>query len=223
MQNQFNVSLRGFVAYKPVKQGNGPAVIGVGINIHPRLTQYARVLAFGRDTSNAVMKFLDRGSVVELKGTLTYRVKHDKGGGPELGITIKTNSVTFCRRGEQHYLKTEVVGNLESAPRPSHTFDGTPVSNFDVRLTQFQKGQKPVTIGATVASFGSLADACNAHLYRGRQVAVKGELRVQHWNDRHGNPQTALAVKADKVKFLAHTRAHKDARARERTGVAKAA
>ncbi len=212
MENSFNVSLKGFIAHKPVSKGGSMTVLGVGVNITPKLTQYMRVLVFNRENTRTLMKYADRGSMVELKGTLSYVIKQGRNGQPKMDITIRTGWATLVQRGGEQYLKATVTGNLGANPRASKTWNGVAVSNFDVLLDiKDRKDAKPRTISATVAAFGKLAAACNSYIYRGRQVEAKGELRVQEYSDRNGNAQVGLAVKAHEVKFLSHTRGYRKA------------
>lgn len=210
MENKFRVALKGFVAHKPVSQGGNMTVLGVGVNITPTLTQYYRVLVFNKENTKTLMKYADRGSVVELKGNLSYVVKKGCNGAPKMDVTIKTGWATLCPRGGEQYIKAEVVGNLAANPRGSETWNKVTVSNFDVLVDiKDRKNAKPRTIGTTVAAFGKLASACNSYIYRGRQVQVEGDLRIQEYQDRNGRPQVGLAVKARDVRFLAHTRAYR--------------
>ncbi len=211
MENKFRVALKGFLAHKPISQGGNITIMSVGVNINPKTTQYMKVLVFNRDNTRTLMTYGDRGAIVELKGNLSYVTRRGRDGKPRLDITVKTGWATLCQRGGEQYLKAEATGNLAANPRNSHTWNDVSVSNFDILLDLKEKNCKPRTIGATVAAFGKLADACNRYIYRGRQVRVEGDLRVQTWPDRSGNPQVGLAIRAAEVKFLAHSHAYRQA------------
>ena len=212
MQNKLEVNVKGFVAYYPVKANYKLTILGIGVHIDPRHTEYIKVLLFGDDAKNAMD--YQKGMAVQFKGELDLKTKRQKDGkGLKAELVVRTFKMEQCGRTEPHYLRAiAVTGNLEGDPRPSQTRNGTEVSNFEVVVDRSYKGKYSKTRVA-VSTFGKIGNACNIHLYRGRQVSGEGDIRLKHWTDRNGMPQANLTVIASNVKFLAHTRAKKAAMA----------
>ena len=206
MQNKIEVNVKGFVAYYPVKANYKLTIMGIGVHINPRHTEYLKVLVFG-DEAKRAMEY-PKGMTVEFKGEIDLKTRKQKNGKAlKTEIVVRTFKIDPCGRTELHYLRaTELVGNLEGDPRPSRTRNSTEVSNFEVVVGRSYKGKYSKTRMA-VSAFGRIGSACNSYLYRGRQVAVEGDIALKHWTDRNGMPQANLTVAASKVTFLSHTRA----------------
>lgn len=54
-----------------------------------------------------------------------------------------------------------------------------------------------------VSVFGPQAETCQAHLQKGRQVAVVGRLRFREWQRVDGQRRSEYWIVADRVDFLA--------------------
>lgn len=53
-----------------------------------------------------------------------------------------------------------------------------------------------------IVTHGHTAEACAKNLTKGRQVAIDGSLRQEHWQTKDGQKRSALKVVAHQVKFL---------------------
>ncbi len=203
--NILNANIKGFLAHKPILAANGKMVImDIGVESNPLKPVYYEIKVFG-PSAQAVMKYLDRGSIAEVSGALNFSARQGKGGRLITKMSVSTDSVKFCKRGEKHFARLIAVGNLGANPQGSKTANGTEVASFDVAVNRTARG-KERTDWIAVAAFGGLGTACLSYLYRGRQVKVVGAMRVARWKGRDGKERAELSVQAASVDFLAHSK-----------------
>lgn len=106
------------------------------------------------------------------------------------------------------YQKLTIVGHLGRDPELRYTPAGSPVCNFSVAANRKRKDGDDAVTWFRVSCWGSLGEACNEYLAKGRQVLVEGVLTP----DTDGHPKTftrsdgtagaSYEVKAHVVKFL---------------------
>jgi single-strand DNA-binding protein len=84
------------------------------------------------------------------------------------------------------YQKIMILGNLGRDPELRYTPNGSPVANFSVAVNK-KRDDNEVTAWFRVTCWGSLAEACNQYLSKGRQVFVEGELQA---DPSTGGPRT---------------------------------
>jgi single-strand DNA-binding protein len=106
------------------------------------------------------------------------------------------------------YQKILIVGNLGRDPELRYTPAGSPVCNFSVAVNR-RRNDEDVVVWFRVVAWGSLAEACNTYLSKGRQVLVEGELLSDHatggpkvYTRSDGTAGASFEVKAHVVKFL---------------------
>jgi single-strand DNA-binding protein len=84
-----------------------------------------------------------------------------------------------------------LVGQLTRDPEARQLKDGKTVCELRVAVNDRQD-RPPLFID--VATFGAGADACAAHLVKGRQVAVTGRLVHQEWEAKDGSKRSKHQV-----------------------------
>ena len=94
------------------------------------------------------------------------------------------------------------VGRMGVDPEMRYTPDGRAFTRFRLAVDQPPRNGERETLWLTVLSFGRLAEQVNDLGQKGRLVLVQGRLRVRTYEDREGNPRTAVEVIADRVRFL---------------------
>ena len=199
--HELNIEIKGFATFKPVLRANGKmALLKVGVQVDPLRRDYYDVLVFGPAAKYA-SRCVDRGAIVKVEGKLDFSVREGRRGGVNAKATVTTDDVTFCKRGEQHYAKLTVVGELGTNPYHSRTTNGTDVSSFQVKAVRTRRGRKR-TDTVDVSVFGGKAKACQSYLYRGRCVRIEGPVQVSKYRGRDGKLKASLDAQATDVKFL---------------------
>ncbi len=199
--HELNIEIKGFATFKPVLRANGKmALLKVGVQVDPVRRDYYDVLVFGPAAKYA-SRCVDRGAIVKVEGKLDFSVRQGRRGGVNARATVVTNEVTFCRRGERHYAKLTVVGELGTNPYHSRTANGTDVSSFQVKAVRTRRGRER-TDTVDVSAFGATAVACQSYLYRGRCVRIEGPVQVSKYRGRDGRQKASLDVQASDVRFL---------------------
>ena len=201
--NILSAHIRGFLAHKPILATNGKMVIlDIGVESNPLKPVYFEVKVFG-PAAQAAVEYLDRGSIAEVSGALNFSARQGKRGKLITKLSLVTDSVKFCKRGEEHFARLTAVGNLGANPQSSKTANGTVVASFDVAVNRTVRG-KERTDWIAVTTFGRSATACLSYLHWGGQVKVVGPLGVSRWTARDGKVKAGLSVQASSVDFLAH-------------------
>jgi single-strand DNA-binding protein len=100
-----------------------------------------------------------------------------------------------------------LIGNLGRDPEMRYTQGGTAVCNLSVATTRkWRNKQSNEMVEETewhkVSVFAELAELCNRHLVKGRQVYVEGRLQTRSYDDKDGVKKYSTEVKADVVTFL---------------------
>ena len=199
--HELNIEIKGFATFKPVLRADGKmALLKIGVQVDPLRRDYYDVLVFGPAAKHA-SRHVDRGAIVKVEGKLDFSVRQGRRGGVKAKTTVTTNEVTFCRRGERHYARATVVGELGTNPYHSRTANGTDVSSFQVKTVRTRRGRE-MTDTVDVSVFGGKANACQSYLYRGRCVRIEGPVQVSKYRGRDGRQKASLEVQASDVRFL---------------------
>lgn len=199
--HELRIEIRGFATFNPVLKGNGKmALMKVGVQVNPIKRDYYDVLLFG-PAAKDISRYVQKGSIVTVEGILDFSVRRGKRGGVKAKATVTTNEVRFSSRGEEHYARATVVGELGTSPYHSRTANGTAVSSFQVKTVRTRRGKRR-TDTVDVSAFGGKADACQSYLYRGRCVRIEGPVQVSRYRGKDGNEKASLDVRASDVKFL---------------------
>jgi single-strand DNA-binding protein len=97
-----------------------------------------------------------------------------------------------------------LTGRLTRDPEADKTEGkGTSVSNMRVAISRPPRGgeEQPAQYW-TVVAYGPLADVCNEHLEKGREVGVSGRLEQREFTDKDGERRQVHEIVAASVDFL---------------------
>jgi single-strand DNA-binding protein len=100
-----------------------------------------------------------------------------------------------------------ITGRLGRDPEMRFTESGKPVTSFSVadnrRYTGADGEPREETVWFDVTAWGRLAETCNEHLAKGRQVAIEGRLKpIRVWTGNDGQARASYEVTARSVEFL---------------------
>jgi single-strand DNA-binding protein len=102
--------------------------------------------------------------------------------------------------------KVMIIGNMGTDPEMRYTPNGNPVTSFSIAtnrvFTTPENERKQETEWFTVITWNKLAETCNQHLGKGRQVYVEGRLRTRSWEGQDGQKRTRVEIVAERVLFL---------------------
>lgn len=97
-----------------------------------------------------------------------------------------------------------LIGRLTRDSDLKYTSSGQSVASLSIAVN---RGKKDGDSWAEEASFfdvkiwGKTAEALNQYLVKGKQIAVKGELRQERW-EKDGMPRSRVEIVADSVQLL---------------------
>jgi single-strand DNA-binding protein len=104
------------------------------------------------------------------------------------------------------YQQTTIVGNVGRAPELRYLPDGTAVADFSVAVNRKWTGadgqQNEKVTWFRVTCWRKLAETVNQYVTKGRQVLVVGEVELDLWEGKAGEPRGELVLNANTVKFL---------------------
>jgi|LULM01.1.fsa_nt_gb single-strand DNA-binding protein len=93
-----------------------------------------------------------------------------------------------------------VAGNLTKTPELRTTNSGTSVC--DLRLAvNTKRGQAEETLYIDVIAWGATAETCCKYLEKGRNIAVKGRLKDDSWENKDGQKVNKTVIVSDEVNF----------------------
>ena len=102
--------------------------------------------------------------------------------------------------------KVMLVGHLGRDPEVRYTTAGTAVASFTLATsrswTDKQGQRQEKTQWHRIVVWDKLAEICGAHLAKGRQVYIEGELQTRDWMDKENNKRQTTEVRALDVQFL---------------------
>lgn len=98
-----------------------------------------------------------------------------------------------------------IVGRLTRDPEMKEV-GSNKVTNFTVatsnRYTKKDGETVETSLFVRVAVWNRMAEVCNEHLAKGREVLVQGPVEVQAWLTQENEPRASLEMKANIVQFL---------------------
>ena len=105
------------------------------------------------------------------------------------------------------YQQITLIGNLGDDPTMRFTPSGVPVTSFSLAVnkswTNAEGQRQDKTTWFRISAWRKLAEVCDQHLTKGRQVLIIGEVdEARPWTDQEGNNRASLEVTAQVVKFL---------------------
>ena len=93
-----------------------------------------------------------------------------------------------------------VAGNLTQDPELRTTGGGTSVTELRLAINTRRKDTEE-TLFIDVTVWGALAETCCKYLKKGRNIAVKGRLKDDSWENKEGNRVNKTVIIADDVTF----------------------
>jgi len=98
-----------------------------------------------------------------------------------------------------------LMGNLTTDPEVKYTPKGTAVGDLRMAINDTYKAQdgtvKETVTYVDVEVWGRTAENCKQYLSKGRGVFVKGQLKLDQW-EQEGQKRSRLKVRALSVQFL---------------------
>jgi len=102
--------------------------------------------------------------------------------------------------------KVMVIGYLGRDPEMRYTPSGRPVTSFSVATSRSWVAtdgeRREETEWFNVVAWGSLAEICKQHLYKGQQVYVEGRLQTRGWEDADGKKHYRTELVANEMIIL---------------------
>jgi single-strand DNA-binding protein len=102
--------------------------------------------------------------------------------------------------------KVMVIGYLGRDPEMRYTPSGRPVTSFSVATSRSwiaaDGERREDTEWFNVVAWGSLAEICKQHLYKGQQVYVEGRLQTRGWEDAGGKKHYRTELVANEMIIL---------------------
>jgi len=106
--------------------------------------------------------------------------------------------------------KIFIIGNLGSDPTMRYTQDGTPVTSFNVAVSERRRGpgqapdapREEVTTWFRVSAWRNQAEIANNLLRKGTSVFVSGDLRTSEFIGQDGKPRFMLEITMQDMQIL---------------------
>ena len=140
--------------------------------------------------------------IVESEGNLDFTVRQGKRGAVSPKMKVYTNDVTITQRGQRHFAKVSLAGEIGTQPYFSRTANETPVSSFEMKVTRKSKAGKDRTLSLSIGAFGDVATTCQAYLYREGRASVEGSLRLGIYKGWDELQKASLDIQARIVRPL---------------------
>ena len=102
--------------------------------------------------------------------------------------------------------KVMIIGYLGRDPEMRYTPSGRPVTSFSVATSRSwvaaNGARREETEWFNVVAWGSLAEICKQHLYKGQQVYVEGRLQTRGWEGADGKKHYRTELVANEMIIL---------------------
>jgi len=102
--------------------------------------------------------------------------------------------------------KVMIIGYLGRDPEMRYTPSGRPVTSFSVATSRSWVAangeRREETEWFNVVAWGSLAEICKQHLYKGQQVYVEGRLQTRGWEGADGKKHYRTELVANEMIIL---------------------
>jgi len=99
-----------------------------------------------------------------------------------------------------------IIGYLGRDPEMRYTPSGRPVTSFSVATSRSWVAangeRREETEWFNVVAWGSLAEICKQHLYKGQQVYVEGRLQTRGWEGADGKKHYRTELVANEMIIL---------------------
>jgi single-strand DNA-binding protein len=93
-----------------------------------------------------------------------------------------------------------LAGRVGGDPEVKYFESGKVVAKFTMAVNRNGKDVPPDWVN--VEAWGKTAETVGNYLRKGALIGVHGSLKTESWQDKEGNPQSKLVVKADQFRFL---------------------
>ena len=94
----------------------------------------------------------------------------------------------------------QLIGRLTADPKADTTPTGKNVCRIRLAVPGFNRDATPVFID--VETWNKLAEACDAHLEKGRRVSVTGRIAHDQWETEDGQKRQRHYIVADHAGLL---------------------
>ena len=104
--------------------------------------------------------------------------------------------------------KTDIIGNVGSAPELKFTPNGKSVTSFSVATNRrYTRDGERVEEAEwfTVIVWGKLAESCNTYVKKGQLVYASGRIHLDTWETQEGKHSSRLELQAHNIIFLSKT------------------
>lgn len=105
------------------------------------------------------------------------------------------------------YQQTIIIGNVGRSPELRYLPNGTAVCDFSVAVSRKWTDRatnepREKTTWIKVSAWRGLAETCHAHVRKGMQVMVAGEVEASAFIGQDGEARASLDLTAQTVQFL---------------------
>ena len=99
-----------------------------------------------------------------------------------------------------------LIGRLTNDIELRYTSNNRPVINQSIAVTRSQKNQEGVyeTDFINFQAWGKIAERINEFCEKGDLIGIKGQLRIDNYQDKDGNKKSKTYVLLENVSFLAN-------------------
>ena len=98
------------------------------------------------------------------------------------------------------------IGNIGKDPELRYTATGQAVCDWSLAVTKRRNGadgqRQEETLWVTCTAWGKLAETANQYVRKGGQLYVNGEVSINAYADKSGNPRAELKLKVDDYQLL---------------------
>ncbi len=96
-------------------------------------------------------------------------------------------------------IRSEIVGNVGSAPELVATKSGIPMARFSVASNSKNKQGEVKTSWVSVICFDSMAENVAAELRSGQRVIVAGRMEIEEYEKKDGQRGKSVTLIADEI------------------------
>ncbi|MEK6796616.1 MAG: single-stranded DNA-binding protein [Spirochaetota bacterium] len=96
-----------------------------------------------------------------------------------------------------------LIGRLTADPKSDQLPTGTTKASFSLANNYYGANKTNDVNFFDIVAFGKLADTCNTYLKKGKQIAVRGTLRQQRWQDKQsGGNRSRIEIIINDMQML---------------------
>lgn len=96
-----------------------------------------------------------------------------------------------------------LIGRLTADPKFDQLPSGTAKASFSLANNYLGANKTSEVNFFDIVAFGKLAETCNSYLKKGKQIAVRGSLRQQRWQDKQsGGNRSRIEIIINDMQML---------------------